>query len=363
MALIDINNNLKKNYINPIIGLDLGFGQVKVSSGDTNIQFPSIIGNPISNFSKTSAVSSLNELLNTLSITYNNTIYYIGKNAQLNTRNGKISLRQNKNNNDIQTKIKIMTALALMTNENQSNAEFNIITGIPVLEFYNQKNELYNMLYNNNRPFEFSMQYGNKTVNKSIKCNKIKIISQGEGAYYSYILSNSGNIQNNRLALATGNVAVVDIGFRTVDIVFFQNGRYLDISDQINNGVSQIHQEVLRLIMQNYNIKKELKDIDDIVRNKEFYYNTKNYNIESIINQASEAYADNIIESLYTIRNGELGDLQLILITGGGGNLTFDYIKNKLKNTVLVEKIDNSEFANSQGYYRYGLFLHNQQAL
>lgn len=362
MSLIDINNTLEKNYVNPIIGLDLGFGMIKVSSGKLNIQFPSIIGNPISNFSKPSAVASLNELLNTLSIIYNDTIYYIGKNAQLNTRNGKISLRQDKNNNDIQTKIKIMTALALMTNENQHNAEFNIISGIPVLEFYNQRNELYNMLYNNNRPFEFIMQYGNKQIDKIIKCNKIKIISQGEGAYYSYLLSEQGNIQKERATIATGNIAVVDIGFRTVDIVFFQNGRYLDMSDQINNGVSQIHQEILRLIMQNFNIKKELKDIDEIVRNKQLFYNTNIYNIESIINQASESYADNIIESLYAIRNGELGDLQLILITGGGGNLTFNYIKNKLKNIVKVEQIDNSEFANSQGYYRYGMFLHSQQA-
>lgn len=361
MALIDINNNLKKNYINPIIGLDLGFGMIKASSGDLNIQFPSIVGNPISNFAKPSAVASLDELLDTLSIIYNDKLYYIGKNAQLNTRNGKISLRQDKNNNDIQTKVKIMTALALMTNENQHNAEFDILTGIPVLEFYNQKDELYNMLYNNNQPFEFIMQYGTKQVSKIIKCNKIKIISQGEGAYYSYLLSQNGNIQNEKAALAAGNIAVVDIGYRTVDIVFFQNGRYLDSSDQINNGVSQIHQEILRLIMQNYNIKKELKDIDEITRNKQVFYNTNTYNIESIINQASEAYADNIIESLYTIRNGELGDLQLILITGGGANLTFEYIKEKLKNTVRVDKIDNSEFANAQGYYRYGMFLHNQQ--
>lgn len=362
MALIDINNNLKENNINSILGLDLGFGMIKISSGNLNIQFPSIVGNPLSNFSKTSAVSSLNELLNTLSIIYENKIYYVGKNAQLNTRNGKISLRQNKNDNDEQTRIKLITALALMTNEDQYEAIFDVVTGIPVLEFYNQKDKLYNMLYNNNQPFEFIMQYGNKRVAKKIKCNKIKIISQGEGAYYSYLLNSSGDIQKDRAVQASGNIAVVDIGYRTVDIVFFHNGRYLDNSDQLNNGVSQIHQEILRLIMQEHNIKKELKDIDEITRNRKLFYNTKTYNMDSIIQRASKAYADNIVEALYTTRNGELGDLQLVLLAGGGGELTYEYIKDKLKDIVLVEKVDNSEFANSQGYYKYGLFLHNQHA-
>jgi len=111
--------------------------------------------------------------------------------------------------------------------------------------------------------------------------------------------------------------------------------------------------------MQNYNIKKELKDMDEITRNKQVFYSTKTYNIEHLIKQATEPFADNIIEALYTIHNGELGNISRILLTGGGAELTFEYIKEKLKNTVQVEKIYNSEFANAQGYYKYGKFLKN----
>ena len=231
MALMHLNNSIDKNILfNNIVGLDLGYGYVKVSSGETNIKFLSIVGNPISDFAKTSAISSFEELLNTLTIIYQGKTYYIGHNAQLNTRNGKISLRQNKYDNDEQTKIKIMTALALLTDENQYEAEFDIICGLPVLEYRNQRDQLKAILNNNDQPFEFIMKYGNKSVHKSIKCNKIKVVSQGEAVIYDYILSNDGNIISSRSNNISGIVMVTDMGYKTCDIVTMENGRYYIVS-------------------------------------------------------------------------------------------------------------------------------------
>lgn len=362
MALTDLKNTINPvSYTNGLVGLDLGFGHIKVSSGETNIKFPSIVGNQVSNFAKPAPVASLTELLNSLAINYQGVTYYVGRNAIENTRNGKISLRQNKHNeNDNQTKIKIMTALALLTPENQYEANFAVLSGLPVLEYNNQKDKLYNILHNDGKPFEFIFQYGNQMINKKITCTKVKVISQSESSYYSYLLDSQGGIIKERINNVGGLVCVCDIGFRTIDIVFMDNGRYLDASDQINNGVVNIHQEVLRLIMQEYNIKKELKDIDEIIRKKELFFNTQTYDITDIIKRACKPFAESIIESLYTSHNGELGDLQMILLAGGGAELIFDYVKEELKNIVRVDKVYNSEFSNSQGYYKYGMLLRNQ---
>ena len=126
MALTDLKNNIiPVSYANGLVGLDLGFGRIKISSNETNIQFPSIVGNQVSNFAKPAPVASFDELLNTLTLIYNGQTFYIGNNAINNTRNGKISLRQNKHDdNDEQTKVKIMTALALLTSESQYEANF-----------------------------------------------------------------------------------------------------------------------------------------------------------------------------------------------------------------------------------------------
>ena len=123
---------------------------------------------------------------------------------------------------------------------------------------------------------------------------------------------------------------IADIGYKTTDVVSMENGRYIEISsDQINTGVSQVHQEVLRLIMEKFNIKKELKEIDKIVRTKELFYSTKTYDMKPIIKEASEPFAENIIETLYTINNGELGNVSMILLTGGGAEIVYEYIRER----------------------------------
>ena len=360
MALVDVFNSTPVIPTASLVGIDQGFGTFKINSGDINIRFPSVVGTPLSEFSKDMAISSFDELLNSLTIIYNGTTYYIGHNAIINTRNGKISLRQNKAE-DEQNKVKTMTALALLTNENQHEAEFDIIAGLPVLEYRNQKDKLYNLFYNNGLPFDFIMKYGNVEVFKRIKCNNIRILSQGEGSFYSYILSSEGKIINERSADVEGLVMIADIGYKTTDVVSMENGRYIEISsDQINTGVSQVHQEVLRLIMEKFNIKKELKEIDKIVRTKELFYSTKTYDMKPIIKEASEPFAENIIETLYTINNGELGNVSMILLTGGGAEIVYEYIRENLKDVVRVEKLYNSEFSNAQGYFKYGQLLKNQ---
>lgn len=360
MSLLDIYNKNAKVNTETIVGIDNGFGMIKVSSGNTDIKFPSVVGTPVSRFAKPAAISSLDELLHSLAITYNGNTYYIGHNAIMNTRNGKISLRQNKAE-DEQNRIKTMTALALLTNEDETVRTFDIIAGLPVLEFYNQKDKLYNMFINGGLPFEFVMHYGNITVPKKILCRNVKIISQGEAAYYSYLLTDQGEIIDEHIEDVNGTILVVDVGYRTVDVVAMQNGRYMEtISDQINNGVSQMHQEILRLIMEKYNIKKELKDIDEIVRDTSFFHNRHTYDLTRIIADAARPFAENLVESLYTITNDTLGNMQMILLTGGGAELIYSYVADMLHSTVKVIKLNNAEFSNSQGYFKYGKFLKNQ---
>jgi plasmid segregation protein ParM len=346
-----------------LVGSDLGYGQIKILSGETTFKFLSAVGTPISDFGRVAAVTGLQELLESLTITFEGQKYYVGHNAIVNSRNGKLSLRQNKaENND--NKIKFITSLALMTAEDQEYAEFDIITGLPVLEYKNQKDKLYNMIFNYGRPFEFEMHYGPKKVKKTLKINNIKVISQGEGAFYDYILSHSGNIIPERAAEVGGTVMVVDPGYKTTDIVTMENGRYIEpLSDQLNKGVNEVHKEILRLIMERLNIKRELKDLDDIVRSGKLFHNRQEYNVSKIIADAAMPFAEDIVENLYTISNGDLGSMQKVILTGGGAEIIFPYVQKLLEETIEVSLMDNAEFCNASGYYKYGLLLKNNGAL
>jgi plasmid segregation protein ParM len=346
-----------------LVGSDLGYGQVKALSGDLRVKFLSAVGTPISDFGRVAAITSEDELLQSLTITYEGKKYYIGHNAIINSRNGRLTLRQNKAESD-DNKIKFITSLALLTREDQEYGEFDIITGLPVLEYKNQKDALYNMIYSDGKPFEFTMHYGPKEIKKVIKTNYVKVISQGEGAFYDFVLDNKGGIIPERAAQVNGLVMVVDPGYRTTDIVTMENGRYIEpLSDQFNKGVNQIHQEMLRLVMERLNIKKELKDMDEIARSGKLYHNMHEYNLSKIIADAAKPFAEDLIESLITVSNDQLGSMQRLILTGGGSEIIHPFVKELLDGIIEVELMPGAEFCNVSGYYKYGLLLRNAGAM
>lgn len=344
-----------------LVGSDLGYGQIKIVSGDQKEKFLSAVGTPVSNFGRSTAVVNKQELLDGLSITLDGQIYYVGRNAVVNTRNGRLTLRQNKADHE-HNKVKFLTSLALLTDQYQEEAEFDIVTGLPVLEFKNEAEALEKMMNNNGKPFVFDMNYGNVTVKKRIKINNVKIVSQGEGAFYDFVLDKTGNIINSHAEIVSGTVMVVDIGYRTTDIVTMENGRYIEpLSDQLNKGVNTIHQEILRLIMERHGVKKELRDLDQIVRTGFFYHNTQEYNVNDIINEAARPFAEDIVESLHTISNDQLGSVNHIIFTGGGTQIIYAFALELLMNIVNSSIMEDSEFCNANGYYKYGLLLQNAQ--
>lgn len=354
---LDNVTNSTKNQKTIIVGSDLGYGQVKVLSDNQKYKFISTVGTPISDFGRVAAITSTAELLDTLTVTYKNQKYYIGHNAIVNTRNGRINLRQNKAENE-DNKIKFMTSLALLTEQEQEEMDVIVITGLPVLEYNNQKDKLYDMIHNLGQSFEFDMHYGSKIVSKKINIKDVKIISQGEGCFYDYILDSNGQINKEKAADVQGTVMVVDPGYKTTDIVTMENGRYIEtLSDQFNKGVSQIHQEVLRLIMSHHGIKKELKDMDEMVRTGKLFHNTKEYNVQNLIDKAAEPFATDIVDNLINLSNDSLGSMQRIILSGGGSSIIYPYIKNQLKDIIEVDIMDNSEFCNASGYYKYGKLL------
>jgi len=360
MAFWDFMKQKASNNMNTLpllVGNDLGYGQVKTVSGSMRSRFLSAVGTPVSDFGRVAAVTTEKELLESLALTYDGKKYYVGHNAIVNTRNGRLTLRQNKAESE-DNKIKFIMALALFTTEDQEYAEFDVITGLPVLEYKNQKDQLYNMIFNYGRPFEFTMHYGPKAVKKTIKIKNIKIISQGEGAFYDFVLDGEGKLVKERAALVGGTVMVVDVGYRTTDIVTMENGRYIEpLSNQINNGINQVHQEILRLIMERLNIKKELKDMDEIVRSGKLFHNMKEYNVSKIIEDAARPFAEDIVDNLYTVTNDQLGSMQRVLLGGGGGQIILPYVRTLLDGIIEVSLLEDSEFCNASGYYKYGMLL------
>ena len=85
MSLFDFKKS-NDEVPNLLVGIDLGYGQVKVLSDNKQYKFLSAVGTPISDFGRVANIANEEDLLKSLVITYEGTKYYVGHNAILNTR-------------------------------------------------------------------------------------------------------------------------------------------------------------------------------------------------------------------------------------------------------------------------------------
>lgn len=319
------------------IGLDLGFSQVKLVTPSNKFIFPSIIGNPSSFELENKDV----ELIDDLFLNYNGIVYYIGNKA-LSTNNARVCVTTDKTNS-INDKIAFLASLGL----SKSKDSLDIVTGLPVEDF--KKKGLKDKLISNlsgSHSFTFR---GKQLI---INVNSVKVIPQAAGAFYDYILNDKGKPKKETNDILNGIIRVIDIGYKTTDIITMAYGEYLsDKSCTIKKGMIDIHKELARYLNTTYDRNLPLTSMNEICRKQSFTHNGKIINLSDIIYQIEYPIADCILNESNAIL-GDTMDINLVIGVGGTMSVTSQYFKNYYNCFTL----NNIEFSNAEGYYKYGLF-------
>lgn len=283
-----------------IIGVDAGYFATKTSEG---IIFPSCI--------------SLDETGLNSDITIGDKSYVIGR--------GKVDVDFNKINKEL-TKVCILYALA----RSSIDIEFDIVTGLPINQYKSQKDELKNML----QQHRINTVYLEK-VNRTIIINRVEVFPQGVGALYSTDYY--------------GDLVLVDIGGRTIDIVYFRivNGkRKIANKKTIYEGTLNLYSNVVDLIMRNYPISLNVEDGEKILKQGFEYYGIKQD--ISFLKDTIKKYCENIIQTL--LLDFPVGTVKVVL-TGGGALLLKGIIEKRIPNCTVM---NNPQFANAIGFKRVG---------
>jgi hypothetical protein len=170
----------------------------------------------------------------------------------------------------------------------------------------------------------------------------IRFIPQGAGIFFSHLRYGGSEAFNQR-------VAVLDVGFYTLDTLFMINGRYIENSAQSHQlGVSRLYDQVKKEFLSKFRITlKNHKTIDQILTTGKVTIMGKTYefNANHILdsnNSEVSSYVANYIENL--------SDEVDLLVGGGGGVRFLDINAFKYKFSIT----DHPQFANARGYFEYG---------
>ena len=245
-------------------------------------------------------------------------------------------------------KIFIVTAVGLL---NPQNDTVDLCLGLPMSYYLTKKDELNEGLKDLNARISIT---GQRSL-KEVKFNSIFVFPQGAGAYYSSFCDIDGKITD--YDFAQSNAGVIDIGYRTVDYLVMMKGRNgIQISDNLSgsleeDGMNVAFQNIQSTVSNDERIKKEvaLEEIEKAILwfNSKFDYRRDTIDITQYEDQAYKESAEEICSKI-KIRWGADGDLLgRIVITGGGAEELFPYIREKFDTAVLQE---DCAYGNCKGY-------------
>lgn len=318
------------------VGVDLGYGFVKATDGEREVVFPSVVGPARERVHSDFSLFATG--LDNLTITVGDRTHFVGDLAIRQSEVASRSLDEHRVD-DPSARVLVLTALALFTQWDEG--QFNVVTGLPSAFYASLKDAWLNQFRGT---FHVRFSDGGEMKEKRITIDKIRVVPQPLGTLYDRVLNEMGQVADRELAQQT--VGVVDIGFKTSDFAVARGMEYIDrLSGSITTGLSSAYSAIAARLRTDYQIHRENHEMDEIVERGQVRIAGRPQDISHIKKEAFERVAQRVLTELESLWNYR--DLDVMLVTGGGGTALSDHLLARFDNARLV---DGAQLANVRGY-------------
>ncbi len=175
----------------------------------------------------------------------------------------------------------------------------------------------------------------------SFKNGRIKVIPQGAGIFFHY----TSHFPEDFLK----EVAIVDIGHYTMDMVYFSGGNYIEGTTASKSmGLSFLWDEIQKEFFGIHNMSISQEQAQKLFEKGRITILQKEYTLDSL-NEKVASYCDKISSLINGFfenfeRKPEIG------LAAGGGVLV---LEGKVKLKHKLKLVDDAVYSNSIGYYQY----------
>ena len=317
------------------ISIDIGNGYVKAcnENGDT-VHFPTVL--------KEKKEKSLFNSKAKYQVGINGKEYYIGEIAI--AKKGMRSWRNDKEMNENTEKF-VALCCHLLTSGNENNVE--LIIGLPYSYYIEQADntEIADSL--KSKTFETAVD--GEIKNSTIQ--NVTIYPQGVGAYFYNIFDIHGVPREGASELIRS--LVIDIGYRTVDTVAFDNldGEFVLVQENSfsleDSGIINVVNHIVGVL--SAEVQLDANEVERWLRigNGIVQYGGGEFDVRPFENEANEILANNISTEINTKLQGDIKKYRNIFLTGGGAKMLYPLLKKKYSNLQLQ---DEYIFCNAKGY-------------
>ncbi|KAG0189380.1 hypothetical protein DFQ28_003506 [Apophysomyces sp. BC1034] len=180
-----------------------------------------------------------------------------------------------------------------------------------------------------------------------------QVTAQGLAAYVDYLTGANGEIRSN--VDPSAPVAVVDIGGRTTDTVTVYGGGKLDheASGTGNIGISNVFDHIANELKREFNVARiRVATLDQVARHRKIRLRGQEHNVGEIVDAAVQEVGQQILREVKR-RIGDAGEMDTVVLVGGGAALMHDLIRNEYPHCQVP---DDPEFANARGMLNWGRY-------
>jgi len=322
------------------IGLNAGYGHTKLYTNRTAIIIPSIIGYPEQLRYQGDLIKNGAGLAsqNNIRLKTPDGIRFIG---QLALTQSRVKWSP-KNRSRVESDTMKLLMLAALSEAN-INGQVNLVTGLPV-KWYTDKNKLIQNL----RGTHSLQRIGHKK--QTILINDVAVLPEPFGAIYSQVLNSKGNLKNKKFLDIIS--AVVDIGMYTTDFILCDRMHYVESnSSSIETGMKTVYDLVAQAVEDRFGLSLDTAAAETAIRSGQIRVQGQPRKIAPLVAPILEAVAQEILSGMSDLW-GDGKNIDILLVTGGGASPMGPYFSTAFPQLHIV---DDSQIANAQGYYYYGL--------
>lgn len=320
-----------------IVGLDVGYGYTKAVNSRTVI-LPSVVGPAVDVRYNDHDLIGNGEAR---SLTLDGQSWFAGENALLQS---PFQISPRARERDVET-VKLLALFALTGL--RITGECALVTGLPVAWYGDREAQAHALLG------EHDYTFGDSEDNCAYYLNiaTVKVVPQPFGCFFRTIIEPDGRILD-RQGLARKRVAVIDVGTHTTDYAVSDALRYVDPkSGSIDVAMARVYELIQRQVERETGRVLSDRDAEIVSRVGVYADAGQEIDASAIRDHALETVGRQVLAQAQQLW-GAGRDLSAVLVTGGGGHAFIDRINAQYPQARLVE---NSQIANAEGFYRYGL--------
>ncbi|MCU0463920.1 MAG: ParM/StbA family protein [Anaerolineae bacterium] len=328
------------------VGLDIGYGVVKVVTNETSFTFPSVMGHAREiKFQQ----ESIQQKYPGDQISDDEGMWFVGDLAlaqlppgELLRLRGRTANEKTMGNTFRQRLAKVAIGKLVQGMWGRDVVHLKISTGLPV-DHMRDAAELKEALLG-------------KHLIKTDSCEVIAhvtdviVMPQPYGTAYSQMLMPTGEINVYHTYMRTG---IVDVGTYTVDIALDDDGEFVDSeSGSVESGVYTAQERISAMLERDYREKMPYKIIEQVLRTGVFMASGNPVN-----------YSDEVEDALLPLRSATVNlmsekwqrgtTVDVIYLSGGGAELVCEQIIEAYPQAKLVSQ---AQMANARGYLSYANF-------